>query len=152
MKRIIHSTKLSNLFSRRNLGESKLRFHNMERNLRRLKNKKYPKRPTTAGEIIDAFQNPSIVQEFGLNLRADNRFYVDTIVTKSNSSFTIFASYPIIEMIKKNILPNERKYLLDGTFDVTPFGHYYQLLVIYIEYQNDVGLNFIFFEKILIFS
>lgn len=110
----------------------------MERNLRRLKNNKYPMNPTTPEDIIEAYQNPTVFQEFGLDLRAKNRFYIDTVVTKKNdSSFTLFASFPIVEMIKEHISPKDRNYLLDGTFSVTPVG-YYQLLIIYIEYMNDI--------------
>lgn len=42
-------------------------------------------------------------------------------------------------MIKQHIPTDDRRYMMDGTFDVAPLGSYYQLLIIYIEYKNDVG-------------
>lgn len=94
-----------------------------------------------AEDVITAYKDPAIVTEFGYNLRGNNPFYVDTKITDSGSSFTLFASFPIIEMIKKNIASKDRKYLIDGTFDITPFGSFYQVLVIHIEYKNDVSVD-----------
>lgn len=123
--------------TRRPLGDSNLRYRKMERNLRRLKNRPYPKLPKNAEEIGAAFKEPEILEEFGFNLRGNERFYVNT-TTNSSSSFTIFASKNVMNMIRDHIPPKERRYLLDATFDVTPLGSYYQLLIIYIEYKNDV--------------
>lgn len=123
------------------MGESQIRYHNIERNLRRLKNMAYPVRPITSEDIIAAYKDPAISTEFGFNLRGTNPFYVDTKIAESGSSFTLFASFPIIEMIEKHIPTKDRKYLIDGTFDITPFGDYYQVLIIHIEYKNDVSAN-----------
>lgn len=131
------------MISRRPLGDSRLQFEKMERNLRRLKNKPYPKAPTSAFEICNSFRNPATMEEFGWNLRKTHRFYVDTIEIES-SAFTLCVSHQIINMIEQNIPPGNRHILMDGTFDVTPIGCFYQLLVIYIEYKNDVRLQFFF--------
>lgn len=72
-------------------------------------------------------------------LKGDEDFYIDTVV-KPHFAFTVFASKYVIDFINKNIEPNLRSYLLDGTFDSLPDG-YYQLLVISIEYKNDVRKN-----------
>lgn len=111
----------------------------MQRNLRRLKNVPYPKTPKNVEEISDAFKKPEIMKEFGFNLRGTDRFYMDTIEISSSSMFTIFVSHQVVAMIEDNIPPNDRHYLMDATFDVVPVGlGYYQLLIIYIQFKNDV--------------
>lgn len=112
----------------------------MSRNLRRYTNTKYPSKPTTLAQIKEAYEDPSTMQKFGFNLRSTKRFYIDTIETK-NGGFTIFASHEIMQMIDDIIPPEDRKYMLDGTFDVTPIGRFYQLLIITIDYKKDVSAN-----------
>lgn len=112
----------------------------MSRNLRRYTNPKYPSKPTTLANIIEAYNDPLTMQQFGFNLRNSERFYVDTIETKKGG-FTIFASREIFQMIDDVIPPVDRKYMLDGTFDVAPIGSFYQLLIIAIDYKRDVSLK-----------
>lgn len=44
-----------------------------------------------------------------------------------------------MSLIDQNISPEERHYLMDATLDVVPDGNFYQLLIIHIEYKNDVS-------------
>lgn len=55
-----------------------------------------------------------------------------------NYEFTIFASQFVMSFIQQNIRPGDRNYLMDGTFDSLPNG-FYQLLIIALEYENDVS-------------
>lgn len=110
----------------------------MKRNLGRILNPNRPKMPTTSKEISDAFQNEAIYNEYGRNERKTEPFYIGT-VDKSSYSFTMFASMDVVKMIEEYI-PTDRRYLMDGTFDVTPIGCYSQLLIIYIEFKNDVSV------------
>lgn len=107
----------------------------MKRNLRRILNADAPKYVKSAEEIAAAFENSKTFEAFGYNLRHTEIFYIATVINPLNS-FSLFGSYEVMKIIQK-FIPEKRKYLLDGTFDVSPTG-YYQLLVIYIEYQNDV--------------
>lgn len=120
----------------------------MQRNLRRrLNNKSYPKRPKNARDVKKRFEDPKTVLEFGRNLRKTERFYVDTVVKTrmakegpKDTSFTIFASFQVLDMINKHIPDSERFFMLDGTFAVTPVdAGYYQLLIIFIQFNNDVS-------------
>lgn len=113
----------------------------MERNLRRKKNKKYPEQPKTAAELIEAYKNANIMQKFGNNLRNTSRFYIDTVVVPPKSVFTVFASQQIIDLIKIHIPSDQRTYMMDGTFSVVPIRCYYQFLVIYIQFKNDVRFS-----------
>lgn len=108
----------------------------MERNLRRMKNKKVPTAPKTIEDVLNVFSDPAIITQYGLNLRKSERFYINTV---KNPGFTVFASFQAIKMIEKNIPLDERRYLLDATFKVKPLGDYYQVLIIHIELKNDVS-------------
>lgn len=109
----------------------------MKRTLQRHKNKIYPKIPKTLEDIRNSFLDPKILNEYGYNLTNSAQFYIDTVI-ETNHAFTVFASKFVIDFIQKNIEPGQRNYLLDGTFDRLPGGGYYQLLIITIEFENQV--------------
>lgn len=111
----------------------------MSHNLRRYTNPKYSTKPTNTSEIKNAFKDPATMSNYGMNLRKTKDFYINTVETK-NSAFTVFASHEMMSMVDENIPPENRRYMLDGTFDVVPVGcGFYQLLVIAIEYKRDVS-------------
>lgn len=115
----------------------------MERNLRRICNEgnsNISKHPKSFDDISREFENAVIMDQNGLNLRKTERFYVNT-VQKNLYSFTLFASREIIKMIEQHV-PEKRRYLMDGTFSVRPAGFSEQLLIIYIEYKNDVSVTY----------
>lgn len=114
----------------------------MERNLRRYKSKKYPKKPKSVAEIIEAYKNPQILHQFGNNLRNTAQFYIDTVQVGPNSAFTVFASHQVLDLVKSYVPFDEQYIMMDGTFDVTPIG-YYQLFIIYIQFKNDVSFSLI---------
>lgn len=109
----------------------------MQKTLQRHKNKCHPKNPRSVDGIREVFLQPQIIEKYGSNLEDDGRFYIDTIV-EDDYAFTVFASKYVIDFIQEHIPPNKRHYLMDGTFDSLP-KEYYQLLIISIEYQNDVS-------------
>lgn len=86
------------------------------------------------------FNNPEIMDEYGFTMNKRERFYVGSVV-QALFAFHIWASFATIKFIKKHITPNERNYLLDGTFKIVPSKLFSQLLIISIEYKNDVSNN-----------
>lgn len=84
------------------------------------------------------------METYGYTMDNDAKLYIDTVVT-SEYAFTVFASKFVIDFIKENIKPESRNYLIDATFDSIP-KDFYQLLIISIEYQNDVSKLCIFFH------
>lgn len=139
--RILYLQNSVHILKSRPLGESSLRYDKMERNLRRLKNKKVPRNPINAEDVAKIFADPKNREEFALNLRKTNNFYIDTIRTNSGEWFSLFASHQLINLVKEHIPPEDRKYLIDGTFKVRPLGNFSQLLVIHIEFKNDVSFD-----------
>lgn len=126
--------------SRRTPGESELEFESISRHLYRIRDKKkYPKRPSTDEELKAAFANKDTFEEYGLTLDGKRSFYAGSKVKEGRYAFHVFASLGIIDLVKKHIPPNKRKYLVDGTFKIVP-RRFRQLLIIAIEYNNDVSL------------
>lgn len=85
----------------------------------------------------NAFENDDIFAEYGRTLDKRRPFYAGSVVKKNSYAFHVFASFGIIDMVKQHIPPNQRKFLLDGTFKIVP-RRFRQLLIIAIEYKNDV--------------
>lgn len=110
----------------------------MKRTLEKYKAKPRPKIPHSIQEIHDKFLEQAVLQEYGYNLDGDGLFYIDTVITP-DFGFSVFASQHVIEFIHNNIKPGARHYLMDATFDSLPID-FYQLLIITIEYKNDVSL------------
>lgn len=117
-------------------GELKVKRKQIEKQLSRYKNKSYPHIPRTSEEIAAELKKPDIQAQFGKTLNNGDKFYVDSVVTK-RYSFHLFASFAVINFIKKNISPHQRFYMMDGTFRVIP-KKFNQLLIISIEYKNKV--------------
>lgn len=110
----------------------------MGRTLNRIKNKKYPAIPRTLGKMREVLNQKENLSKYGNTSDQKNKFYINTI-NSSAHTFMIFASFKTIEMIKRYIQPGQRRYLFDGTFKIRP-KLFYQLLIITIEYKNDVNI------------
>lgn len=123
---------------RRIPGESRLTFESVSRQLYRLRDKQYPERPSTDEALKDAFGKADIFVEYGRTLDKRRPLYAGSVV-KRNYAFHAFASFGVVDLIKKHIPPNERKFLMDGTFKIVP-RRFRQLLIIAIEYNNDVSI------------
>lgn len=95
-------------------------------------------RPKTNTDVKTALKTPENFESYGRTLNKQHNFYVDSVINE-NFSFHVFASFAVINMIKEHIPPSRRNYLLDGTFQVAPSDLFSQLLILSIEYQNDVS-------------
>lgn len=127
---------------RRTPGESKLTFKSVERTLYRLRDKNRPKNPENNKTIQKIMAVPEIDEEYGFSMNKQNRFYMGSVVKKI-FAFHVFASLAVVSMIKDRIAPNDRKYLIDGTFKIVP-RQFSQLLIISIQYNSDVSFYNIF--------
>lgn len=107
----------------------------------RIRDKEYPSRPKTDEDIQTTFNNPDIFEEYGKSLNGQHQFYVGSDVNE-NYAFHVFASFDTIDLIEKYIVPDQRNYLMDGTFKIAP-SKFQQLLIISIEYKNDVSIFFV---------
>lgn len=103
----------------------------------RRKHKNRPRLPKDCEEIKRSFENENIFKKYGYTLDEKSKLYVDTILYESHS-FCVFQSQAVIEMIKKEIDENQRRYLIDGTFKTAakPFS---QCVTISVEYKQEVS-------------
>lgn len=120
----------------------------MKRQLDRILRKKYPKLPKLekgedSTDLHEKYQTlldgNDIRKEFGSTLDKRHKLYFGSVV-KTLFAFHVFVSFSVIDMIKKHISKEQlqkRRYLMDGTFKVVP-KKCNQLLIIAIEYKNDV--------------
>lgn len=119
------------------------------------RNEVLPKSPKTCQEIIDAYKDENVMRKYGTTLQ--NGEDQDQLTSKSffkhahnakSFSYVVFGSDNIIQSIKTRIPVENRKFLLDATFKVCPYGPFNQLLIIHIEHLNEV--TFLFFIYCLI--
>lgn len=110
--------------------------------LNRIKNKKHPPIPRSLKKIRDVLNSKAILSKYGNTLDKKRKFYAGTVVAEAYT-FTVFVSFKTVDMIERYIKPVKRRYLMDGTFKIRP-KLFYQLLIITIEYKNDVNMIFYF--------
>lgn len=118
------------------ITNTRLNYNTVKKTIQRKKNQKYPKEPTMA-TIDTEFAKSEIMNKYGRTLDGDAKFYVGTVAAK-DYQFTVFSSDYVINFIENNIAVGSRKFLIDGTFNKLPLD-YYQLLIVTVEYQNDVS-------------
>lgn len=116
----------------------------MVRSCYRFKSADLPTSPRTAEDLRTAFQDDEIMERFGRGKVGVGETATDFfrgVHVGDEFSYAVFASQRIIELIEHNIVVPRRKYLMDATFKICPYGEFKQLLVIHIEYIESVIFN-----------
>lgn len=117
----------------------------MARSCYRYKSEDLPASPHSAVELKEAFEREDIMERFGQSIVGVNE--IATVFFRGahvgdEFAYAVFASQRIIESIEKNIVVTRRKYLMDATFKICPYGEFKQLLVIHIEFSESVTFSF----------
>lgn len=86
-------------------------------------------------------ETPEIREAYGRTLDGNHTLYIGSKV-ESEFGFHVFGSHAIMKLVHEEIPPEQRTYLIDGTFKIVPRG-FAQLLIIAIEYKNDVSIYLI---------
>lgn len=111
-----------------------LLFEEHERQFQRIRNLGVPPAPKTIDDIVKQFDRPDILDVFGKSKHEDGReMFLDYIHKGSHFNYMIFSSKRIIKYIKINILVKDRKYHIDGTFYIVPYGCFKQYLMFHLE-------------------
>lgn len=114
----------------------------MRRHLQRLQEDKIVKKAVrNVKEINEAFADKIIMDNFGVTMADEKRFFFKVAVENPEFSFCIFASDAIIDLIKTYITVDRMSYLMDATFKVVPKSCFTQFLLIYIEYMEKVRIT-----------
>lgn len=126
--------------------KSKLSLKKIGRNLKKISNSTLPKSPITCEEIIEAYKNQHVKANYGMSLQNQtdedalpSAEFFKTAYKSKGFSYVVFASQNIINSMEQ-IQPKKRKFLLDATFKVCPYGIYNQLLVIHVEHLSEVSI------------
>lgn len=109
-------------------------FEKYERTLRDIRKTKFGKSPNTPQEIDREFKKPEIFNSLGRSLYRDSGALFNVIQIQSSYSNCIFSSPHSISLVKSNLNTNERFFLMDATFRITPRGTFQQVLIIHVKY------------------
>lgn len=124
-----------------------------KRGFEKIKKGSLPSTPKNVAEIINAFEQKSVIDSYGVTLQTIDlekkpltekyRFY-DVAVEEKGFSYCIFSSKVSIQLIEKHIDIDKRHILMDATFKTCPSSPFKQLLILYIRTQKKVNLIFFF--------
>lgn len=110
----------------------------MQRGLQYLTAKVFIRSPSTPNEIVESFNLERIWNEYGITKHEDNPcHFFKACIQEDGFSYCIFFSETIASIITEHILPQQRKYMIDGTFKIVPMGVYKQLLIIHVDYFEE---------------
>lgn len=117
-------------------------YKKYERTFQRIKRGVLPKNPTKIKEIVDSFNEETILKTYGhtLHMEISYKFY-DGAIETDDYSFCVFSSKANIGLITENIPVASRHILMDATFKICPTGPFKQLLIIYIRKQRNVSVK-----------
>lgn len=133
---IIHC---NNFWIRLQNDTKNIEFLKIKRGLQYIAAKNFVSSPKSALDVVEAFNIENVWTQYGVSKDCDNpeHFYTASISDK-DYSYCIFSSQKSIHLIRENISPTNRKFLIDATFKPVPRGCFNQLLIIYVEYFDEV--------------
>lgn len=122
---------------------SKLSLNKIGRNLKKKSTNARPPSPKTCEEIIEAFKKEDVKANYGMTLhdgtdedKLQSTEFFKTAYECKAFSYCVFASENILNAVKKMPV-HKRRFMMDATFKIVPFGMYNQFLVIYIEHLGE---------------
>lgn len=102
--------------------------------------KKYGKAPTDGNEIRKEFEKPEIFELLGRSLHHERGDFFNVMQIKKDHENCILSSAKSISLILENVREEDRFFLLDGTFRVTPRGHFQQVLILHFQFGIKVNM------------
>lgn len=94
-------------------------------------------------EVIEAYKNDDVVEHYSRTKHENSKYeFYKGSYECDDFSYSYFASDHIIDNIKANpaMFPEDkREFLMDATFKICPLGKFYQLLIIYIAFCDQVN-------------
>lgn len=105
------------------------------------KKEKYETSPQTCEEIKKAFENPATLKDLGTSLHKDHGLIFNHVHQEKEFSYCILSSPKSIQIMNEELEEQERFYLIDGTFSITPISKVFkQVLVIHGQFGLKVRL------------
>lgn len=106
----------------------------MYRMVSRSRSANLPSSVLDAAQINESFAKPEPLAMYGTT-QSGHRFF-RTAYSCPDFSYCVFASPNVIRWIELRIPANNRRYLMDATFKICPFGVFNQLLIIHVSYAE----------------
>lgn len=116
--------------------QSTLLYKDVKRSMFRYRNRVLPTNVANVTEILTAYSNEEIMQNYGVTTNGE-RFF-KAAFTCDEFEYCIFASDAVIAGIQDRIPVERRSYLMDATFKICPYGTFNQILIIYACYLDTV--------------
>lgn len=118
-------------------------FDEIKRILRIYRNNKCGKSPTNGLEILAQFENEEIFAQLGYSKLKDENdekipLFNDVVITRSFEN-CIFSSRTSISLIVEYVKEEDRFFILDGTFRITPKGVWKQVLFLHVNFGMKVS-------------
>lgn len=110
------------------------------KSLKNLRKARYKSSPNSIEEIRNAFNDPVILKDLGTSLHKEKGLIYNHTHEERDFAYTVFSSPKSIQLILNNLEPEERFYLVDGTFRITPMsGVFKQVLIIHAQFGIKVS-------------
>lgn len=126
------------IFSGAKLG---IAWKDNKRTLYKLSNQTLPPAPKTANDITNAYLDEFVRTNYGMTYRDDktkSTMFFKTAYQCEDYSYCIFSSDDVSHNIHLYVPTNNRKYYIDGTFQIVPMGDFKQVLTISIDFLGQV--------------
>lgn len=110
-----------------------------------IRKEKYETSPNSLAEIKNSFENPIVLKDLGTSLHREHGQLFNIVHEEPDCGFCVFSSPKSIELIEENLDLQERFFLIDGTFKITPMCNiFHQVLIIHAQFGVKVSSLYIF--------
>lgn len=116
-------------------------FDEVRKTMRNWRSSRYEKYPRTADEIEEAFKKPRILEDLGTSTHRSKQTLFNVFQRGANHENLIFSSAESIRLIKESTEVEDRLFLMDATFKITPNSIFKQVLIIYCQFGIKVSFN-----------
>lgn len=125
-------------------------YSKVEKTLKDIRKEKYDSSPNSLSEIKTAFENPVILKDLGTSLHYQHGQMFNTVHEEADFGFCIFPSPKSVNLIEEQVDLNERFFLIDGTFKITPMCNIFkQVLIIHAQFGIKVcTINCMYFRML----
>lgn len=109
-------------------------FDEVKKTLENCRRAKYGKAPTTGEEIFKEFQKPDVLSDLGISKHRERGQFFNELQINERFTNCIFSSAKAISLVLENVKEEDRFFLMDGTFRITPRGIFEQVLILHIQF------------------
>lgn len=107
-------------------------FNKISKTLSNWKKEKYDTSPQNCDEIKKAFENPATLKDLGTSLHHEHGLILNHVHQQKEFSYCVLSSPKSIQIMNDESEEEERFYLIDGTFRITPMcSTFKQVLIIH---------------------